>query len=92
MLSPKLFWLAVPLVYEWVTDKQIDFVEKPRDLRYKVLWAVNRLEKCCINVPYLPFTIIAAVNHFLEVQDTHFYMLHDRWIKCLNVGGDFILK
>ncbi|XP_028270394.1 histone-lysine N-methyltransferase SETMAR-like [Parambassis ranga] len=39
--------------------------------------------------------IIAAVDHFLEVQNADFYtegirMLHERWTKCVNVGGDYI--
>lgn len=41
--------------------------------------------------------IIVAVEHFTDVQYADFYkkdinMLHDRWIKCVNVGGDFVEK
>lgn len=38
--------------------------------------------------------VIAAVDHFLEVQDTDIYkegicMLHDHWTMCVNVWGDY---
>ena len=38
-----------------------------------------------------------AVDHFLRNQNGAFYtkgicLLHDRWTKCVNVGGDYVEK
>ena len=38
-----------------------------------------------------------AVDHFLRDQNGTFYtegirLLHDRWTKCVNVGGDYVEK
>ena len=39
--------------------------------------------------------VLNAVNHFLRDQNGAFYtvgirLLYDRWIKCVNVGGDYV--
>ena len=41
--------------------------------------------------------VINAVNHFLRDQNGAIYtegirLLHDRWTKCVNEGGDYIEK
>ena len=41
--------------------------------------------------------ITNAVDHFLRYQNGAFYtegirLLHDRWAKCVNLGGDYVEK
>ena len=34
--------------------------------------------------------VMNAVDHFL--RDQHGLLLHDHWTKCVNIGGDYIVK
>ena len=41
--------------------------------------------------------VMNVVDHFLRAQNGAFYaeailLLHDRWTKCVNVGGDYVEK